>query len=117
MSDELERLKRLRNRQLADRDPKVKQKSIQSTYVRKENKARGQRYTLKEAWNTIPNIYHSPFICFLIGFMVVIFLPRFWDSVWAFWVGVGATVFLVILGAVIGQAQDVRDNLRDFSKH
>ncbi len=117
MSDELERLKRLRDRQLADRDPVEKKKQFQNTYLRKERKVRSQRYTLGEAWRTIPHVYRSPLIGLLIGFCILIVLPLLWKSTWAFWTGVFATVFLIILGVVIGQALDVRDNLKDFSKH
>ncbi len=117
MSDELDRLKRLRDRQLADRDPVEKKKQFQSTYLRKEDKVRKQRYTLGDAWRTIPNVYRSPLIGLLIGLCILNILPYIWKSTWAFWAGVAVTVFLLILGVVIGQALDVRDNLRDYSKH
>ncbi len=117
MSNELERLKRLRDRQLADRDPSEKKKQFQTTYLRKESKVRSQRYTLGEAWRTIPHVYRSPLISLLIGLCILIILPLLWQSTWAFWVGVIATLFLIIRGVVIGQALDLRDNLRDYSKH
>ena len=117
MSDELERLKRLRDRQLADRDPQVKQKQFQRTIRQRERKARIQRYTLGEAWRTIPLIYRSPLIGFLIGVCITFFLPFVWNSSWAFWVGVIATVLLVIIGLTIGQTMGIRENLKDFIKH
>jgi hypothetical protein len=117
VSDELERLKRLRNRQLADRNPMVQQEHFQGTYLRKESKARSKRYTLREAWQTIPHVYRSPLIGSVLGICIIVFLPLIWNSVWAFWTGVFATVFLIILGVLVGQALDVRDNLRDYSKH
>ncbi len=85
--------------------------------MQRVRRARGQRYTLGEAWRTIPHIYRSPLVCFLIGVGLTLLLPSVWNSPWAIWVGVGATVFLIIFGAVVGQALDVRDNLRDFGKH
>lgn len=117
MGDELERLKHLRDRQLADRDPLVKRKQFQEAYSKKERKARSKRYSLSEAWRTIPHIYRSPLISFLIGVCITILLPQFWKSIWAFWSGVAATIILIIIGFIIGQAEDVRDNLNDFSKH
>jgi hypothetical protein len=117
MSDELEKLRRLRERQLNDRDPAVKQKQFQSTSRQKEARARNKRYTLGEAWRTIPHVYRSPLIGVLTGLCITILLPYIWNSKWALGVGVGATVLLIITGVVIGQALDVRDNLRDFSKH
>ena len=117
MSNEQERLKRLRDRQLTDRDPQVKQKQVQRTITQRERKARSKRDTLGEAWRTVPHIYRSPLIGFLIGMCITFFVPFVWDSPWAVWVGVIATVFLVIFGLITGHAFDLRDDLKDFMKH
>ena len=117
MSDELERLKRLRSRQLSDRDPGVKAKKSQTVYTRQVRKKAGERYTLGEAWRTIPNAYRASFICLLVGLCLILFLPQVWHSPWAFWAAVGATVFLVAFGLFTGKALDLRDDLRDVSRH
>jgi len=117
MNDEQERLRRLRDRQLADRDPQVKQKQIQRVITQRERKEHSKGYTLGEAWRTVPHLYRSPLICFIIGTVVTFLLPVVWKSSWAFWVGVIATVFMVIIGFIVGEALDLRDNLKDFSKH
>ena len=117
MSKEQERLKRLRERQLTDRDPLVKQREFQRTTAQKERKASKKRYTLGEAWRTIPHIYRSPFIGLVFGVGVMVVLPTLWDSEWAFWVAVGVTVFAIMLGLLTGRAQDIRDELRDAIKH
>jgi uncharacterized membrane protein len=117
MSNEQERLKRLRERQLADRDPLVKQTKFQQQAAQKERKARSKKYTLGEAWRTIPHVYRSPLIGFLVGMGIIIALPMFWLSSWAVWVGVIATVVLIVLGIVIGQALDLRDNIKDSLRH
>lgn len=117
MKDEQERLKRLRERQLTDRDPLVKQRQLQHVTAQKERKVRGKRYTLGEAWNTIPHIYRSPFIGLLLGLIVTVALPIVWKSPWAFWVGLGATGFFILIGLMTGRAQDIRDNLKDAIRH
>ncbi len=117
MNNEQERLKRLRERQLTDRDPLVKQRQFQRTSAQRERKERGKKYSLGEAWRTIPNLYRSPFIGLLIGVAVVVILPLVWVSKWALWVGLAATVCAVLLGVVIGQAQDLRDNIKDNLRH
>lgn len=117
MSDELERLKRLRSRQLSDRDPGVKARKDQTIYTRHVRKKAAERYTLGEAWRTIPNFYRAPLIGLLVGFCLILFLPQVWHSPWAFWAGVGATVFLVAFGLFTGKALDLRDDLRDASRH
>jgi hypothetical protein len=117
MNNEQERLKRLRDRQLTDRDPLVKQKKIQRTITQRERKAQGKRETLGEAWRVVPHVYRSPLTGLLIGVCITILLPYVWDSRWAVWIGVIATVVMIILGLVIGQSLDLRDDLRDFNKH
>lgn len=117
MNREQERLKRLREHQLTDRDPLVKQRQFQRTAAQKERKARSKRYTLRDAWQTIPFIYRSPVIGLLLGLIVLLVLPYFWVSPWAFWVGLGATFFFVMVGILTGRAQDLRDNLKDALKH
>jgi hypothetical protein len=116
-SKEQEQLRQLRERQLTDRDPLVKQRQFQHTAAQKERKALGKRYTLGEAWRTIPHIYRSPFIGLLLGLVILLILPSLWDSPWAFWAGLGATLFLVLVGVLTGRAQDVQENLKDALKH
>ena len=117
MDKEQERLKRLRERQLTDRDPLAKQRQFQRTTTQKERKARGKKLTFGEIWGTIPHVYKSPFYGFVLGVLVMIFLPLFWVSPWAFWAAVGATFFFVLFGLFLGRAEDLRDELRDISKH
>jgi hypothetical protein len=117
MNNEQERLKRLRDRQLADRDPLVKQKKFQSTSAQKARRASGKKLSLLEEWRMIPNIIRSPLIGLLVGLVIIIVLPMVWVSQWAFWTGVGATVFLILIGLVTGNALDIRDRLKDSLKH
>lgn len=117
MNDEQERLKRIRDRQLADRDPLVKQKKFQSTSAQKAKRASGKKLSLGEEWRMIPNIIRSPLIGLLIGIVVIIVLPMVWVSQWAFWAGICVTVLLIVIGAMIGNALDIRDRLRDSIKH
>ncbi len=117
MNDEQERLRRLRERQLGDRDPHVKQKQIQRNITTREHRERGKKYTLGNAWQTLPHIYRAPLIIFLLGLGATIVLTVLWPSPWALAIGLGATFFLTLVGIPIGQAMDVRDNLRDFNKH
>lgn len=117
MNDEQERLKRLRDRQLADRDPLVKQKQFQSTSAQKARKASGKKISLREEWRTIPSVIRTPLIGLLIGLGVIVLLPTVWASPWAFWAGVGVTVALIVIGAMVGNALDIRDRLKDSLKH
>jgi hypothetical protein len=62
-------------------------------------------------------MYRSPLVGSGIGGLILLFLPSVCHSAWAVWVGVSATVLLVVFGLILGQALDLRDDLRDFDKH
>jgi hypothetical protein len=116
-NNEQERIKRLQERQLTDRDPLVKQRRLQRTTAQRERKVARKHLTLGDVWGTLPNIYKSPFYGLLLGLLAIIVLPIVWVSPWAFWVALGATAFFVLFGALLGRALDSRDELRDISKH
>jgi hypothetical protein len=117
MNREQERIKRLRERQLTDRDPLVKQRQLQQTTAQRERKVARKHLTLGDIWGTLPNIYKSPFYGLLLGLLAMIVLPILWVSPWAFWIALGATVFFVLFGTFIGRALDIRNELRDISRH
>ena len=109
---EQERLKRLRNRQLTERDPLVKQRKFQHSSSIKEKRAR-KPFSLLKAWADIPHVIKFPFYGLLLGVITVIVLPYFWNSKWTLLASVGVTVVLMIFGIVIGNAFDLRDDIQD----
>jgi hypothetical protein len=112
---EAERLKRLRQRQLTDRDPLVKQRQFQHNSVIKEKRMR-KAFSLKEAWNDIPHIIKSPLYGLLIGVIVTAVLPNVWESPYAVITGTGATILFIIFGVIVGNTLDLRDDIRDHIK-
>jgi hypothetical protein len=117
MNDEQERLKRLRDRQLADRDPLVKQNQFQTTSAQKAKRASQKKFSLAEEWRVIPHVIREPLIALLVGLVLIIVLPNLWISPWAFWTAAGVTFLLCLIGAMVGNALDIRDRLRDSLKH
>jgi hypothetical protein len=109
---EQERLKRLRERQIADRDPLVKQRKLQQNYSVKSRRMQ-KSFKLSEAWADIPHIVRTPFYGLVIGVVVTFILTAAWDSPFAFWVGLLATALLIVFGLVLGNALDLRDNIKD----
>jgi len=109
---EAERLKRLRERQLTDRDPLVKQRQFQRSSVIKEKRMR-KPFSLKKAWGDIPHVIKSPFYGLLLGVLVMAILPKIWHSSYATLAGAGATILFIIFGVNMGSALDLRDNLRN----
>jgi hypothetical protein len=114
-NQEQERLRRLRERQLADRDPKVKERQFQRMTAQREQK-RDKSYSLARAWGDIPHIWRSSFYGLLVGLFIMLVLPYFWDSSWTFLVSVLATIVTTMFGAVVGNAIDAREELKNLMR-
>jgi len=113
MSDsESERLKRLRERQLSDRDPLGKQRQFQRSSMVKEQRMR-KPFSLKKAWSDLPHKIRAPFYGLLLGVLVIILLPNFWNSQFAILAGLGATLLLMVFGLIMGNSLDLRDDIKD----
>jgi hypothetical protein len=108
---ESERLKRLRKRQLADRDPLVKQRQFGHNSVVKEKRMR-KPFSFKKAWDDIPHSIRVPFYGLMLGMLVIFILPNFWRSPYAIFAGVGVTLALIIFGFIAGNSLDLRDDIR-----
>ncbi|MBM3124589.1 MAG: hypothetical protein FJY85_22510 [Deltaproteobacteria bacterium] len=113
MSDrEAERLRQLRDRQIADRDPLVKQHKFQHDSAIKERRMR-KPFSLVKAWKDFPHVVKVPLYGLVLGILVLILLPDFWPSPYALLVGGAITVILLLFGVVTGNALDLRDSIRD----
>lgn len=109
---ESERLKRLRQKQLADRDPLVKQRQFQRSSVIKEKRMQ-KPFSLKKAWSEIPHSIRSPFYGLIIGVFVVVLLPNIWKSPYAIYAGAFATLLFMIFGFIFGNSLDLRDEIKN----
>ena len=107
---ELERLKRIRDRQLSARDPQVKQRKIQRNIATKRRKA-VRKFSLREIWAEIPHKVKGAFMGAVIGLAISIVLPMFVEAYWVDIVGVAAIFVLAVVGFFFGQASDTRDSL------
>jgi hypothetical protein len=114
-NQEQERLRRLRERQLTDRDPQIKQREFYRASNQRERRS-AKPYTLAEAWAVIPHLWKMPFYALLLGVILLLVLTSVWISFWAWVVGGAVTLFFIIIGFLVGQALDMRDKLRDYSK-
>jgi len=111
-NQEQERLKRLRERQLTDRDPRVKQRQFHRESSLKEKRSK-KPFSFSEAWADLPHVVKIPFYGLLLGIVVIVALPYFWDSQWTLLAGVGATVVFLLFGVITGNAMDLRDDIKD----
>jgi hypothetical protein len=112
---ESERLKRLRQKQLTDRDPLVKQRKFQRDSVIKEKRMR-KPFSFTKAWNDIPHSIRMPLYGLIIGVLVIVILPNFWKSPYAIFAGAGITLLLIIFGFITGNSLDLRDDIRKHLK-
>jgi len=110
-TDEQERLKRLRDKQINARDPLVKQRHFQQSSSAKEKRTK-KSFSLKEAWADIPHVIKMPFYALVLGTATLFILPSLWDSKWAGITAGGITIFLIIFGVVVGNATDLRDEIK-----
>jgi hypothetical protein len=108
---ESERLKRLSQKQLADRDPLVKQRKFQHDSVVKEKRLQ-KPFSFRKAWSEIPHSIRIPFFGLIVGVLVIVLLPNFWVSPYAIFTGLGITILLMIFGFVVGNSLDLRDDIK-----
>jgi len=113
-NSEQERLKKLRDSQLADRDPGVKQRHYNRSYSVKSRRM-NRKLTLKGILSDIPHVYRSAFSGLVLGLLVLWFLPQYWISKFAMPAAVFCIIVFTGVGAMIGNALDLRDNIRDLS--
>lgn len=112
---EQERLRRLRDRQLAARDPHVKQRKLHRGIAARQRKAR-QPFSLRRMWSEIPKMWTGAFYGLVVGALALAIVPAVWDSVWATPCTAASIPLLAILGLLFGRAFDSRDELKDLIK-
>jgi len=112
---ELERLKRLRQSQLAVRDPLVKQRQFQRTSAQREKRTK-KPYSLGKMWKDIPHAWKNFFYGLSLGTAVLLVVPTLWLSPWAIPCSAAAIVVFAIFGVILGRAIDARENIKDLMR-
>ncbi len=110
-----ERLRRLRNRQLAERDPLVQQRRLQQYTARRERQA-NKPLNLREMWADIPKAWKGTLFGLVAGVIALVVVPIFWTSTLALLCVAGGTLVAVIFGMLVGRAMDFRDELKHLTK-
>ena len=108
---ESEKLKRLRERQLKDRDPLIKERSFQHVTSIKEKRMR-KPFSLKKEWKAVPHVIKVPLYCLILGVIIMAVLLLTWNSPYALYIGAGITVMLIIVGAISGYIMDYNDKIK-----
>ena len=113
-NEELERLKRLRQKQLQARDPLAKQRKIERKVAARRHGTK-ERVTFKSMITDVPYRWRGAILGAVLGIVISIVLPSLVEASWVDWVGLLAVVALALLGFMFGRAFDLRDELRDLS--
>ncbi len=112
---EAERLKRLREKQLRDRDPLEHERKFQRNSSAKEKRMQ-KPISLKEDWRKVSYTVRIPLLVLILGIIGTIILPRLWDWQYATYAGAGITIIAILFGAVLGNAIDLREDIKKHLK-
>ena len=114
-NQEQERLKRLREKQLQDRDPHVKQRQFQRISAQREKKY-NKPHSLKRMWSDITYAWKGFFYGIVLGTLVLLIVPLFWIFPWAEPFSVSTIIVFAIIGVIIGRAIDAREELKNLMR-
>ena len=109
---ESERLKRIRERQLTDRDPLAGERKFQRVTSVKEKRMR-KPFSLKKEWKAVPHVIKVPLYCLILGVIIMAAFIKLWDSPYALYAGAGAIVILLLFGVASGTVMDYNDKIKD----
>ena len=108
--DEIERLQRIREKQISARDPKVKQRKSSHKVATRRRKQR-QTFSFRDLWD-VPYQAKGAIIGAALGITLWLVLSQ---AVTASWTDIGLLniPFLAILGIIFGQAIDLREEIKN----
>ena len=104
-NDELERIKRIRDQQLAARDPRARDHALQQVRARRQSKKLTVRniladFTAKWTWMVVGGA---------IGAVLAIVVNLVFKATWAEYVGYGLILFGMVVGRILGAIRDWGD--------
>ncbi|MBN1953410.1 MAG: hypothetical protein JW900_00025 [Anaerolineae bacterium] len=115
-NEEIERLMRIRDRQLQTRDPQIQNRKIRATASARRRTVE-QRISggdiLKGSLTDIPNTWKGVLIGSALGVALLIVLAVVVQEAWVGLAGMAGIIVLAIVGYLFGAAFEWRDKLRD----
>jgi uncharacterized protein YacL len=111
--DEVDRIRRIRDRQISMRDPQIKQKKLQKTISRRR-RSRLESFAITRLFTDLPKIITGTLIGMLIGLLILVILPYIIKADWVDYLSLGILVITTFMGTAFGRAIDARDRLSDF---
>lgn len=114
--NDTDRFRRIRDKQVAARDPMVKVRKLDRSVSQKQRRMR-ERFSIARMWTDIPKTWRYALVGGLVGLVVLLVLPTFVPEPWGVLGGIGALIFLLILGLSLGNYEDSRDEVKHLVKH
>ncbi len=108
---EAERLRRLRERQLRDRDPLARQRQLDREIARKQRRMR-ESFSLRQMWADIPRRWRGLLLGLVVGLLLLLAAPSLVADPWGVCLGVAGLPFAALIGFLIGRYQDTMDDIR-----
>ena len=114
-SDDADRFRRIRDKQIAARDPMIKVRKLDHSVSQKQRRMR-ESFSITRMWAEVPKTWRYMIVSGLLGIVVLAILPLFIPEPWGVIGGIGALCFLIILGMSLGRYEDSRDEVKDLMK-
>ncbi|MBN1263846.1 MAG: hypothetical protein JXA25_00025 [Anaerolineales bacterium] len=111
-TEEQDRLRRIKDQQLETRDPLKKQRKQDASIAVKHRK-RTRSFSFTTMLDEIPACWIGLIVGLMVGGFFVLVLPLFLDYPWLDYATIGGTLFLMILGFLVGRAIDSQDTIKD----
>jgi hypothetical protein len=112
-NDEIERIRKIRDRQIHLRDHSVETKRVHRE-ISKKRRSKVEKFSFRGIFGDIPKMITGTLIGMMIGLLIFLILPYLFNGDWIDIVGVAVTVIAAIFGFFFGRAIDARDALSDF---
>lgn len=113
-NDEIERIRKIRDRQIHLRDHSVETKRVHRE-ISKKRRRNVEKFSFRGIFGDIPKMITGTLIGMMIGLLIFLILPYvFVGKDWIDIAGIAVTVIAAIFGFFFGRAIDARDALSDF---
>jgi hypothetical protein len=105
-NDELERLKRLRERQLSDRDPRARDRAFHQQI---STRRRSRQFTLQGLLKDFQAKWTWMLAGGIVGIIAAIVVTQLFQTTWAEYIGFVMVIFGIVMGRVLGAVRDWGD--------
>ena len=111
--NEIDRIKRIREQQIAARDPTKKEKQMQHNIAQKYRRVKSQERPVKDAWDAMSNIWKGMIFGAILGFILMMAIPFIIGGRAGGLLGLACLPIMIVLGMVIGSSMQWRKNMRN----